>query len=117
MKKNIKVLLILFIGLLFITGCKYTVEEEKGEVLYKTTYYFGLGSRRVLIYDNGHVYDDVEIEDPRHEVNYVYLKSLSKKELKSLKKKIDSSIDNEDINSFVIQLVYGVDKFENNGGY
>ena len=33
------------------------------ELLYGTIYYFTLGSRRVQIYEDGEVYDDLEIEE------------------------------------------------------
>jgi hypothetical protein len=90
--------------------------NSKKEIFYGI-YYFALGSRMVKIYDDEAVYEDVEIENPRHVENYIYLKSLSNNELKSLKNKLDRTNDKEDLKSFVIQLVYDVKEFGNRGEY
>ena len=74
------------------------------------------GSRRTIIYTNGDVYDDLEIENPNHEPNYKYLKTLNKDELNDLKYKINSS-DGYDMEDYELQLVYGVEEFDNMGGY
>ncbi len=75
------------------------------------------GSRRTIIYTNGDVYDDLEIENPNHEPNYKYLKTLNKDELNDLKSKINSESNSEIIEDYIIQLVYGVEEFDNMGGY
>ncbi len=136
MKKGIRILLVLLTSLLVITGCdnkkdikdidkvqKETINENKEEnsnskkEIFYGIYYFALGSRRVKIYDDGTVYEDVEIENPRHVENYIYLKSLSNNELKSLKNQLDRTNDKEELKRFVIQLVYGVKEFGNRGEY
>lgn len=91
--------------------------QEGNQVLYHTAYTFGFGSRRVLIYGNGEVYEDVEIEDPEHEENYQYLKTLSEEEVQSLVDEINSGASDEDMDKFVINLVYGVDEFNEDGSY
>ena len=75
------------------------------------------GSRGIRIYTNGDVYDDLEIEDPNHEPNYNYLKTLNKDELNDLKSKINSESNNEILQEYIIQLVYGVREFDNFGNY
>ena len=90
---------------------------NKKKEIYSTIYYFGFGSRKVKIYDNGDVYDDVEIEDPRHKENYEFLKKLSKNELDGLKDKLKSASNNNELKEYVIQLVYGVKEFDNFGRY
>ena len=75
------------------------------------------GSRGIRIYTNGDVYDDLEIENPNHEPNYNYLKTLNKDELNDLKSKINSESNNEILQEYIIQLVYGVREFDNFGNY
>ena len=75
------------------------------------------GSRGIRIYTNGDVYDDLEVENPNHEPNYDYLKTLNKDELNDLKSKINSESNNEILQEYIIQLVYGVREFDNFGNY
>ncbi len=75
------------------------------------------GSRNTRIYTNGDVYDDLEIEDPNHEPNYKYLKTLNKVELNDLKSKLNSESYSKIIQEYIIQLVYGVKEFDNFGNY
>ncbi len=75
------------------------------------------GSRNTRIYINGDVYDDLEIENPNHEPNYKYLKTLNEAELNDLKSKISSESDSKIIQEYIIQLVYGVKEFDNFGNY
>lgn len=90
---------------------------NKKKEIYRTTYGFAFGSRRVKIYDNGDVYDDLEIEEPRHKENYEFLKKLSKKELNALKDKLKSTSNDDELREYVIELVYGVKKFDDMGRY
>lgn len=91
-----------------------TIEEK---TIYNTTYYFGFGSRRVKINENGDVFDDLEIEDPNHKVDYKYVKTLSQEQLNSLKSKLQSTSNKSELDEFVIELVYGVKQFDNFGRY
>lgn len=88
-----------------------TIIEEK--TIYNTTYYFGFGSRSVKINENGDVFDDLEIEDPNHKVNYKFVKTLNEEQLESLKSKIQSTSNKNELDEFVIELVYGVKQFDN----
>ena len=91
---------------------KYNTSIEE-KTIYNTTYYFGFGSRSVIINENGDVFDDVEIEDPNHKANYKLVKSLSEEQLESLKTKLQSTSDKNELDEFVIELVYGVKQFDN----
>ena len=94
-----------------------SIDSITEEVLYKTTYSFAFGSRRVIVYNNGYVFDDLEIEDPRHEPNYKFVKELSKEDLNKLKDKINNTDDTKEIEDYVILLIYGVKEFDNYGNY
>ena len=78
---------------------------NKEEIIYSNTLYFSMGSCRIKIYSNGDVYDDIEIEEPNHEVNYKKVKTLTNDELKELKFKIDS-LDKSNLEEYVKQLIY-----------
>ena len=93
------------------------VINSKGEVIYSTTYYFGFGSSSIKIYENGDVYDDVEIEEPNHKPNYEYLKTLPKEDIDDLINKLKNDSNSESIEDYVIQLVYGVNEFDDFGNY
>ena len=94
------------------TTDKYnTTIEEK--IIYNTTYYFGFGSRKVKINENGDVFEDLEIQDPNHEVNYKFVKTLNEEQLESLKSKLESTSNKNELDEFVIELVYGVKQFDN----
>ena len=112
MKKRLIILSILCIAISFV--CVMLINKK---VIFSATYSFALGSRRVKIYSNGSVYDDVEIEEPNHKVKFKYLKKLSKNELSSLKDKINSTSSRNELDDYVIELVYGVKKFDNFGNY
>ena len=92
-------------------------KETNEEILYSTTYYFGFGSRRIRIYTNGDIYDDLEIENPNHKPDYKYLKTLTKNEINDLKYKIENEPNSEAIKDYIIELVYGVKEFDNFGNY
>ena len=87
MKKTIVLVILIVIILAVSIFVAYNKYNQK--VLYETTYYFAFGSRAVKIYENGKVFDDLEIEEPEHTQNYKY----------------------------VIQLIYGVSQFDDNGNY
>ena len=118
--KLISTIIFIIILVIAIVSAIYYMKNDHvrdEDLLYSTIYYFGFGSRRVRIYTNGDVYDDLEIENPNHELSYRYLKTLDKDELNNLKSKINSESDNEIIKDYIIQLVYGVKKFDDFGGY
>lgn len=92
-------------------------KTEYNEILYNTIYYYKFGSRKVIIYENGEVYDDLEIEDPSHKADYKLVKTLTKEELDSLKEKISSNSSTNDIDNYIKELVYGVKEFTEMGGY
>ena len=66
-----------------------------------------MGSRRLKIYQNGDVYDDLEIEEPNHKVNYKKIKTLNSTQIEELKFKIENEIDREKLENYVKLLVYG----------
>ncbi len=92
-------------------------KNTKNEEIFSTRYYFAMGSRGVKIYSNGDVYEDLEVEEPDHEENYKLVKTLEKEEIDDLKEKIKYKSSDEEISEFVIELVYGVEEFEENGEY
>ena len=94
-----------------------SVINSKGEILYSTTYYFEFGSRRIKIYENGAVYDDIEIEYPNHKPDYKYLRTLTKDDVDNLAYRLKNDANNESIKEYVIQLVYGVNEFDDFGNY
>ncbi len=116
MNKNIlvAVIVILIIG---ITGIIIILNNNNEDILYSTTYYFALGSRRVKIYTNGDIYDDVEIEEPNHKPNYKYLKTLTETEKNNLINFLKSESNTDIIDNYVIELVYGVKEFDDSGRY
>lgn len=113
---GVLILLVCLIGGIFFISQK-TKSEPNEEPLYSTTYGFAFGSRRTRIYLNGEVYDDLEIENPNHIENYAYLKTLSSKELNDFKNFLTNETDSEKIDDYVIELVYGVEKFDDMGNY
>lgn len=92
-------------------------KETNGELLYSTTYYFGFGSRNTRIYANGDVYDDLEIENPNHKPDYKYLKTLTKNEMNNLTYRLENESNSEEIKNYIIELVYGVNEFDDFGNY
>lgn len=113
---GILILLVCLICGIFFMSQK-TRKEPNEEPLYSTTYGFAFGSRRTRIYSNGEVYDDLEIENPNHVPNYTYLKTLSSRELNDLENFLNSETDDEKLSDYVIELVYGVKKFDDMGNY
>ena len=109
MKTNVVIIIVAISVLLIIGITAFILFSKTDKVLFEATYYFGLGSRRVKIYRNGEVYDDLELENPNHVENYQLVKILTKDELKNLKNNLNSD--------YVIQLVYGVKEFDDIGGY
>lgn len=77
-----KFLSTIFAGL---TCCVLLTACGKGDVIYNTSGYHSMGSYRVKVYENGEVYDDIEIEDPEHVVKYKYVRTLNKEEIEELK--------------------------------
>ena len=94
-----------------------SIVNSKGEILYSTTYSFGFGTRRIKIYENGAVYDDIELEDPNHKPDYKYLRTLTKDDVDNLAYRLKNDANNESIKEYVIQLVYGVNEFDDFGNY
>lgn len=120
MKKSKNILLIIVGIIIFIVALIYiisSINSKNEDILYSTTYYFAFGSRRVKIYTNGDVYDDLEIEEPNHKSNYKYLKTLSKTEKDNLINFLESESNTDMIGNYVIELVYGVKEFDIYGGY
>ncbi len=85
------------------------------ESIYSNCYYFGMGSRCVEIYANGDVYDDVEIEDPRHQANFQFVKTLNASKLAALKSRLEQTKDG--LSEYVMELVYCTDEFGALGQY
>lgn len=124
MKKNIKIICLIIILIVFIVGIYICLnrmnnvsKNNKSQEIYNTIYYFGFGSRRVKVYENGDVYDDVEIESPNHEIDYKFVKTLSKEQLNKFKKKMDNNSSKDELDNYIIEEVYGVKKFGNHGEY
>ncbi len=101
-------------------------EDTSKEILYSTIYYFGMGSRRVIIYKDGDVYDDVEIESapsnvelqsPSRKKEYEYRKTLTDEELEEISNIVETAADRNTINDYAIQLIYGVKKIDATGEY
>lgn len=119
MSKKTKVgLIIIVIFIVCVISSILLINLRKSkETLYFATYYFGFGSRRTIIYTNGDVYEDVEIEDPNHKPDYKYLKTLTEKELKELLYILENESDEKKIKEDITELVYGVKEFDNMGRY
>ena len=121
MKKRGKdICLILIIAVLILGVIIFLNKKENNSTkqeLYSTIYYFDMGSRKVKIYDNGDVYEDLEIEDPNHKEDYQFVKTLSKEQLNNINKKLKDNSSNEEIDSYIIKEVYGVNKFGSKGQY
>lgn len=107
-------IIIFIVALIYIIS---SINSKDGDILYSTTYYFAFGSKRVKIYTNGDVYEDLEIEEPNHKPNYKYLKTLSKTEKDNLIIFLESESNTDMIKNYVIELVYGVKEFDIYGGY
>ena len=82
-----------------------TITEN--EIIYQNTFYFDFGSKKIKIYDNGNVYEDMEIENPNHKENYELIKTIDKESLLSLKEKIKNNSNETELEDFVKQIVYG----------
>ena len=106
-----------FIFLIICLGLWKVKSLHSKELLYSATYYFTFGSRSVRIYNNGEVYDDLEIEDPNHKTDYKYVKTLTKEQVHELKDKENRGVSKEEISNYVIELIYGVKEFDNRGEY
>ena len=117
MKRSTRIILLIIIFTVILVYVIMSVINSKGEILYSTTYYFEFGSRRIKIYENGAVYDDIEIEDPNHKPDYKYLRTLTKDDVDNLAYRLKNDANNESIKEYVIQLVYGVNEFDDFGNY
>ena len=94
---------VLIIGTIFIFNNTNTFSQ----VIYQNTYYFNFGSRKIKIYDNGKIYEDLEIEQVNHKTNYKLIKTLNKEELDDLKNKLNNSNDEIELENYIKQLIYG----------
>ena len=108
--KKLVFLIVVLVLIIFIIGF-IVKNKNKSEIIYNTTYYLSSGSLRIRIYANGDVYDDWEIEEPNHKVNYKFVKTLSNEELNSLKEQLANSENKDTLKQFVRQLVYGNKSF------
>lgn len=115
-KIGIKVMIgVVIVALIAIISFILIRTNTEKEVIFSAFYYFPFGSRSMKIYADGEVYDDLEIEDPMHEPNFKYLKTLDEPKLKELKEYIAN--DTEDIGTYVMRLVYCTDEFGDAGQY
>ena len=112
-KKKITLIIIILIFVIFLTALFINTKK----ILYSTTYYFGFGSRRIKIYTNGDVYDYLEIENTNHKPDYKYLKTLTKNEMDNLTYKLKNNSNNQELDNYVKELVYGNTDFDNFGNY
>ena len=120
MKKIVRIVSIIIILILFIVGIYFFLNKTNNlgkKEIYSTGYYVGFGSRRVIVYDNGDVYDDVEIESPDHQIDYKFVKTLSKEQLSNFKKKLDNNSNENELDNYIIEEVYGVKQFGDSGEY
>lgn len=117
MKKHITIITIIVIIILIAILAYVVIVNSKGEILYSTTYYFEFGSRSTKIYENGDVYDNLEIENPNHNSDYEYLKTLTKDEINDLENKLKDESNSELMQDYVMQLVYGVTEFDDYGNF
>lgn len=121
MRKNKRLLITIIATCLIIMtiflGLWINKSNRSEELIYSTTYSFTLGSRRVQIYGSGEVYDDLEVKNPDHEVDYKYVKTLTAEQMESLKAKKAQNPGEEELSNFVIELVHGVKEFNDFGEY
>lgn len=123
MNKKIKIILsVIGIFVLCLTCCTIFLnstnkEKTNTDILYETTYSFGFGSRSTRVYTNGDVFDDLEIENPKHKPDYKYVKTLTADEIADLMYLLDNKTDDEVIKRHIIELVYGVSEFDDFGNY
>lgn len=125
MKKNDKIIIIIaviFTSAIIAAGAillinhltKSTGDNPKTEssqnakkIIYSTSSDYSMGTIRVQVYDNGEVYEDVEMEEPDHKIEYKYLKTLSEQELADLKAKIAENGDENKLTNYALDLIYG----------
>lgn len=81
--------------------------KTENEIIYQNTFYFDFGSKKIRIYDNGNVYEDMEIENPNHQENYEFIKTIDEESLLNLKNKIKNNSSKTELEELVKQLVYG----------
>ena len=62
-------------------------------IIFQQTFYYSIGSLTLKIYNNGDVYEDKEIEEPYHKLNFKKIKRLSKSEMEDLKQNLNKSGD------------------------
>jgi len=125
MSKKTKIILIIIVIFIFMLCliCGIVIVNSKSnkkikeELLYSTTYYFAFGSRRIRIYANGDVFDDLEIENSNHKPDYKYLKTLTKNEMNNLTYRLENESKGEELKDYIIELVYGVKEFDDFGNY
>lgn len=110
-------IIVLSISIISVVLFNNNTTSNNDNLLYSTVYYFAFGSRHVKIFSDGKVYDDIEIEEPNHQPNYKYLKTINNNELKDIKSMLENKSNDEEIRNYIIQLVYGVKKFDNYGNY
>ena len=112
LSKNLSKIIVIVFMLLSITGC--TKKDTTNKQIYYGVYNFEMGSKRVKVYNNGKVYEDIEIEEPNHVEKYKYLKTLDNKKLKELKKLLAEN-DKTTLDEDIAEIIYGCKQFNNTG--
>ncbi len=69
-------------------------------VIYTRTYLLDMGSIKVKIFNNGEVFQDIEIEEPNHKIDYKYYRSLNEDEINE----IMQNVNDENV---IYETIYG----------
>ena len=100
MKKHIISITILIIIIIIAILAFY----RSHSIIFQQTFYYSIGSLTLIIYNNGDVYEDKEIEEPYHKPNFNKIKKLSKSEMEDLKENLDKSGD--ELKRYISGLIY-----------
>lgn len=108
MKKNLKVLgllIILVIVFIIFVICFNSINSKR--IIFSTTYYYNFGSEKIIIYEDGTVETDKEVEEPNHKTDFKKIKELTTEEINQLKVKLEENLSETDFKEYINELIHG----------
>lgn len=96
--------IVLFIVIAVVIGV--VLNNRNNKEIYSKRFDFDKGSCGIKIYDNGDVFQDLEVEDPNHKENYKKIRTLSKNKIKEIKNKLKNKDKNE-LDNYIKKVIYG----------
>lgn len=85
---------------------------ENNEILFEKKYYYSMGSESVIIYTNGDVLVDREVENPNHKPDFQKLKVLTKEEIDALEIKLKSNVSDYEMQKYINKLIHNDENYD-----